>query len=134
MTINLTRCQSVHFWEQFCSWITSTEHRLYIYRLIPCNNGPYSIFSNFSLHYRFHRSAHPIYIYIYIYIYIQGIREPFDCSFHYGNYIFSGSVILSSNAIGIHFYPISIKSTISVLLTNDITTMISSLELLQILF
>ena len=126
MTINLTRCQSVHFWEQFCSWITSTEHRLYIYRLIPCNNGPYSIFSNFSLQYRFHRSAHPIDI--------HGIREPFACSFHYGNYIFSGSVILSSNAIGIHFYPISIKSTISVLLTNDITTMISSLELLQILF
>ena len=123
MTISLTRCQSVNFWEQFGSWVTSTEHRLCIYRLIPCNNGPYSIFRNFSLHYSFHRNARPIDI--------HGIREPFACSFHYGNYIFSGSVILSSNAIDIHFYPISIKSTISVLLTNDITTMLSSLELLQ---
>ena len=130
MTTTLQRRQSVNFWEQFCSWITSIEHRLYIgwsYVIMVL-----TLFSAI-LAYIIAFIGAPIQ-YIYIYIYIQGIREPFDCSFHYGNYIFSGSVILSSNAIGIHFYPISIKSTISVLLTNDITTMISSLELLQILF
>merc|ERR1719222_636463 len=37
---------------------------------------------------------------------IDGIREPVAGSLLYGNNIISGSVIPSSNAIGVHFYPV----------------------------
>ena len=37
---------------------------------------------------------------------IDGIREPVSGSLLYGNNIISGSVIPSSNAIGVHFYPV----------------------------
>ena len=37
---------------------------------------------------------------------IDGIREPVAGSLLYGNNIITGGVIPSSNAIGVHFYPI----------------------------
>merc|ERR1711933_339285 len=37
---------------------------------------------------------------------IDGIREPVAGSLLYGNNIISGSLIPSSNAIGVHFYPV----------------------------
>merc|ERR1712187_55302 len=37
---------------------------------------------------------------------IDGIREPVSGSLLYGNNIISGSIIPSSNAIGVHFYPV----------------------------
>jgi photosystem II P680 reaction center D1 protein len=37
---------------------------------------------------------------------IDGIREPVAGSLMYGNNIITGAIIPSSNAIGIHFYPI----------------------------
>merc|ERR1719456_1288804 len=37
---------------------------------------------------------------------IDGIREPVAGSLLYGNNIISGSIIPSSNAIGVHFYPV----------------------------
>ena len=37
---------------------------------------------------------------------IDGIREPVSGSLLYGNNIISGGVIPSSNAIGVHFYPV----------------------------
>jgi photosystem II P680 reaction center D1 protein len=37
---------------------------------------------------------------------IDGIREPVAGSLLYGNNIISGAVIPSSNAIGVHFYPV----------------------------
>jgi photosystem II P680 reaction center D1 protein len=37
---------------------------------------------------------------------IDGIREPVAGSLLYGNNIISGAVVPSSNAIGLHFYPI----------------------------
>jgi photosystem II P680 reaction center D1 protein len=37
---------------------------------------------------------------------IDGIREPVAGSLLYGNNIITGAVIPSSNAIGMHFYPI----------------------------
>ena len=37
---------------------------------------------------------------------IDGIREPVSGSLLYGNNIISGAVVPSSNAIGLHFYPI----------------------------
>jgi photosystem II P680 reaction center D1 protein len=40
MTATLERRESVSVWERFCSWITSTENRLYIgwfgVLMIPC--------------------------------------------------------------------------------------------------
>eukprot|EP00975_Prorocentrum_lima_P071711 12939265-Prorocentrum_lima.AAC.1 len=37
---------------------------------------------------------------------IDGIREPVAGGLMYGNNIITGSIIPTSNAIGIHFYPI----------------------------
>ena len=37
---------------------------------------------------------------------IDGIREPVAGSLLYGNNIISGSLVPSSNAIGVHFYPV----------------------------
>jgi photosystem II P680 reaction center D1 protein len=37
---------------------------------------------------------------------MDGIREPISGSLLYGNNIISGAVVPSSNAIGLHFYPI----------------------------
>ena len=37
---------------------------------------------------------------------IDGIREPVAGSLLYGNNVISGAVIPSSNAIGVHFYPV----------------------------
>ena len=37
---------------------------------------------------------------------IDGIREPVAGSLLYGNNIISGAVVPTSNAIGVHFYPI----------------------------
>ena len=36
----------------------------------------------------------------------DGIREPVAGSLMYGNNIISGAVVPSSNAIGLHFYPV----------------------------
>merc|ERR1711869_18773 len=96
MTTTLQRRQSVNFWEQFCSWITSTENRLYI--------GWFGVIMFPTL-----LSAISAYIIAFIAappVDIDGIREPVAGSLLYGNNIISGAVIPSSNAIGVHFYPI----------------------------
>ena len=49
---------------------------------------------------------------------IDGIREPVAGSFMYGNNIISGAVVPSSNAIGLHFYPIWEAATIDEWLYN----------------
>jgi len=41
---------------------------------------------------------------------IDGIREPVSGSLLYGNNIISAAVIPSSNAIGVHFYPVAWQS------------------------
>ena len=49
---------------------------------------------------------------------IDGIREPVAGSLMYGNNIISGAVVPSSNAIGLHFYPIWEAATIDEWLYN----------------
>ena len=49
---------------------------------------------------------------------IDGIREPVAGSLLYGNNIISGAVVPSSNAIGLHFYPIWEASTLDEWLYN----------------
>ena len=39
-------------------------------------------------------------------MFCDGIREPVSGSLFYGNNIISGAVVPTSNAIGLHFYPI----------------------------
>ena len=83
-------------WEQFCSWVTSTNNRLYVgwfgVLMIPCLLAAAICFIVAFV------AAPPVDI--------DGIREPVAGSLLYGNNIISGAVVPSSNAIGLHFYPI----------------------------
>ena len=49
---------------------------------------------------------------------IDGIREPVSGSLMFGNNIISGAVVPSSNAIGLHFYPIWEAATLDEWLYN----------------
>ena len=92
----LSRQQQSNTWEQFCQWVTSTDNRLYVgwfgVLMIPCLLAATICFIVAFI------AAPPVDI--------DGIREPVAGSLLYGNNIISGAVIPSSNAIGLHFYPI----------------------------
>merc|ERR1712138_60964 len=96
MTATLEKTNATNLWERFCGWITSTENRLYI-GWFGCIMFPTLVVS--------------IIVYLLSFILspsvdIDGIREPVAGSLLYGNNIISGAVIPSSNAIGVHFYPL----------------------------
>ena len=88
--------QQSNTWEQFCSWVTSTNNRLYVgwfgVLMIPCLLAATTCCIVAFI------AAPPVDI--------DGIREPVAGSLLYGNNIISGAVVTSSNAIGLHFYPI----------------------------
>ena len=90
-------------WQSFCEWVTSTNNRLYVgwfgVLMIPCLLAAATCFIIAFI------AAPPVDI--------DGIREPVSGSFLYGNNIISGAVVPSSNAIGLHFYPIWEAGTIS---------------------
>ncbi len=83
-------------WEAFCQWVTDTNNRIYVgwfgVLMIPCLLAATICFIIAFI------AAPPVDI--------DGIREPVAGSFIYGNNIISGAVVPSSNAIGLHFYPI----------------------------
>lgn len=83
-------------WTAFKDWITSTENRLYVgwfgVLMIPCLLVATTAFIIAFI------AAPPVDI--------DGIREPVAGSLLYGNNIISAAVVPSSNAIGLHFYPI----------------------------
>ncbi|MEM1392953.1 MAG: photosystem II q(b) protein [Cyanobacteria bacterium P01_H01_bin.150] len=83
-------------WDRFCDWITSTENRLYIgwfgFLMIPLLGVSTCVFIIAFI------AAPPVDI--------DGIREPIAGSLLYGNNIITGAVVPTSNAIGLHFYPI----------------------------
>jgi photosystem II P680 reaction center D1 protein len=84
------------FWGYVIGFLLSTSNRLYI--------GWFGIlmFPLISL-------ATVAYIAAFIFappVDIDGIREPVAGALLYGNNIISGAVIPSSNAIGVHFYPV----------------------------
>ena len=56
---------------------------------------------------------------------IDGIREPVAGSLLYGNNIISGAVVPSSNAIGLHFYPIWEAATLDEWLYNGVHSNLS---------
>merc|ERR1712164_163731 len=108
MTTTLQRRESASFWEQFCAWITSTENRLYI-GWFGCLMFP-TLLSAISAYIIGFIAAPPVDI--------DGIREPVAGSLLYGNNIISGAVVPSSNAIGVHFYPIWEAASIDEWLCN----------------
>ena len=83
-------------WESFKDWITSTTNRLYIgwfgVLMIPTLLAAATCFVIAFI------AAPPVDI--------DGIREPITGSLLYGNNIITAAVVPSSNAIGLHFYPI----------------------------
>ena len=88
--------QQKNAWDQFTDWVTSTNNRLYVgwfgTLMIPCLLAATTCFILAFI------AAPPVDI--------DGIREPVAGSLLYGNNIISGAVVPSSNAIGLHFYPI----------------------------
>jgi photosystem II DI subunit (Q(B))/thioredoxin len=108
MTVTLEKRENASLWSNFCSWITSTENRLYI--------GWFGVLMIPTL-----LTATSVFIIAFIaapQVDIDGIREPVSGSLLYGNNIISGAVIPTSNAIGLHFYPIWEAATIDEWLYN----------------
>ena len=88
--------QQTSSWENFCEWVTSTNNRLYV--------GWFGVLMIPTL-----LAATICFIVAFVAappVDIDGIREPVAGSLIYGNNIISGAVVPSSNAIGLHFYPI----------------------------
>ena len=83
-------------WELFCDWVTSTNNRLYVgwfgVLMIPTLLAATVCFITAFI------AAPPVDI--------DGIREPVSGSLMWGNNIISGAVVPSSNAIGLHLYPV----------------------------
>ena len=95
MTTTLQQRSGASSWQAFCEWVTSTNNRLYVgwfgVLMIPTLLAAICFVIAFV-------AAPPVDI--------DGIREPVAGSLIYGNNIISGAVVPSSNAIGLHFYPI----------------------------
>ena len=96
MTTTIQQRSGATGWQQFCEWVTSTNNRLYVgwfgVLMIPTLLAATTCFIVAFI------AAPPVDI--------DGIREPVAGSLIYGNNIISGAVVPSSNAIGLHFYPI----------------------------
>ena len=96
MTTIIQRQSSENLWERFCNWVTSTENRLYL--------GWFGVLMVPSL-----LVATICFVLAFIAappVDIDGIREPVSGALLYGNNIITAAVVPSSNAIGLHFYPI----------------------------
>ena len=108
MVSTLAPRSGVAGWDQFCEWVTGTENRLYVgwfgVLMIPCLLAATICFIIAFI------AAPPVDI--------DGIREPVAGSLLYGNNIISGAVVPSSNAIGLHFYPIWEASSLDEWLYN----------------
>jgi len=95
-------------WDGFTEWVTSTNNRLYVgwfgCLMIPTLLAATTCFIIAFI------AAPPVDI--------DGIREPVAGSLLYGNNIISGAVVPSSNAIGLHFYPIWEAATLDEWLYN----------------
>ena len=96
MTTTIQQRSGANGWQSFCEWVTSTNNRLYVgwfgVLMIPTLLAATTCFIVAFI------AAPPVDI--------DGIREPVAGSLIYGNNIISGAVVPSSNAIGLHFYPI----------------------------
>jgi photosystem II P680 reaction center D1 protein len=96
MTTAVKRRDNASLWNQLCSWVTSTENRFYI--------GWFGIIMIPTL-----LTATICFVIAFIgapAVDIDGIREPISGSLLAGNNLITAAVVPSSNAIGLHFYPI----------------------------
>ncbi|MFN9176628.1 MAG: Photosystem Q(B) protein 1, partial [Synechocystis sp.] len=96
MTTAQLGLQESSLWSRFCNWVTSTSNRLYV--------GWFGVLMIPTL-----LTATTCFIIAFIAapaVDIDGIREPIAGSLLYGNNIITAAVVPSSNAIGLHFYPI----------------------------
>jgi photosystem II P680 reaction center D1 protein len=86
----------LNLWDHFCSWVTSTEQRLYIgwfgVLMIPTLLAAAICFTLAFI-------AAPA-------VDMEGIRSPIASSLLDGNNLISAAVTPTSAAIGLHFYPI----------------------------
>ena len=105
-TIALQKPSSL--WDRYLQWVSSTENRLYVGHfgvlMVPCLLAATTAFILAFI------AAPPVDI--------DGIREPVAGSLLFGNNIISGAVVPSSNAIGLHFYPIWEAGSLSEWLYN----------------
>jgi len=96
MTATIALQKRPSTWDRYVQWVSSTENRLYVGHfgvlMVPCLLAATTAFILAFI------AAPPVDI--------DGIREPVAGSLLYGNNIISGAVVPSSNAIGLHFYPI----------------------------
>ncbi len=108
MATSVLQRPKANTWESFCQWVTSTNNRLYVgwfgTLMIPCLLAATICFIVAFI------AAPPTDI--------DGIREAVSGSLMYGNNIISAAVIPSSNAIGLHFYPIWEAQTLEEWLYN----------------
>ncbi|KAH0669858.1 hypothetical protein KY285_024155 [Solanum tuberosum] len=96
MTAILERCKSESLWGPLCNWINSTENHLSI--------GWLGVLTILTL-----LTETSVFIIAFIVappVDIDGIREPILGSLLYRNNIISGTIIPTSAAIGLYFYPI----------------------------
>jgi len=103
-----SQSRSQNNWDSFCEWVTSTNNRLYVgwfgVLMIPTLLAATTCFILAFI------AAPPVDI--------DGIREPVAGSLLYGNNIISGAVVPSSNAIGLHLYPVWEAATLDEWLYN----------------
>ena len=100
-------------WGSFKDWVTSTDNRLYV--------GWFGVLMIPTL-----LTATACFVIAFVGsppVDIDGIREPVSGGLLYGNNIITAAVVPSSNAIGLHFYPIwappaSMSCSTTVALTN----------------
>jgi len=97
-----------HPWRLFRAWITNTGNRIYIgwfgVLMIPCLLTATIVFAMAFV-------AAPS-------VDVDGIREPVSGSLLGGNNLISAAVVPSSNAIGLHFYPLWDASSVEEWLYN----------------
>ncbi len=95
-------------WDSYLNWLTSTNNRIYVglfgSLMIPCLLAATTCFIVAFI------AAPPVDI--------DGIREAVSGSLLYGNNIISGTVVPSSNAIGLHMYPVWEASSLDEWLYN----------------
>ena len=108
MAATIATRQQSSLWDNYLNWVTSTDNRLYV--------GHFGVLMIPTL-----LAATTCFIIAFIAappVDIDGIREPVSGALLYGNNIISGAVVPSSNAIGLHFYPIWEANSLSEWLYN----------------
>ncbi len=99
---------SIHPWEQFCRWVTSTENRIYI--------GWFGVLMIPTL-----ATAAIVFVLAFIAapaVDIDGTGRVISGALLDGNNVITGAVIPTSAAVGLHFYPIWEAASLQEWLTN----------------